>query len=191
MSRNVQQQLWELAEPVVLARNLHLVELEYVRQKEWVVRLFLERPDVTIIPGLGVAPGEGIGLGECAEVGRELSALLDVADVVHHEYRLEVSSPGVQRPLRKLDDFVKFCGCQVRVKSFSPVAAIEPKGASPSRNFFGILEQVDRDLEHIEVTVDGRRYHIPLEQITKAHIEPDMDQWMALAIKKRKEAEEA
>lgn len=191
MSQSVQKQLWSLIEPVVAARDLELVELEYVRQSGWVVRLFIERPNVTIIPGLGVAPGEGIGLDDCSEVSRELSALLDIEDVVPHEYRLEVSSPGVQRPLRKPEDFEKFRGCQVRVKSFSPVAAVEPEGAAPGRNFFGTLEQISPDGEHIEVVVDGRRYHIPLAQISKAHLEPDMDEWMALAMKKRKEAKGA
>ncbi|TNE44385.1 MAG: ribosome maturation factor RimP [Deltaproteobacteria bacterium] len=189
VSQSMEQQLWALIEPVVVDHGFELVELEYVRQKEWLVRLFIERPNVTIVPGLGVAPGEGVGLDDCAKVSRELSAILDVEDVVSHQYRLEVSSPGVQRPLRKWKDYEAFLGCEVKVRSFGPIAAVEPDGANPSRNFSGVLDAVDRDKETIELLVDNRRYRIPLNQIAKAHLDPDMEEWMALAKKRRKESQ--
>lgn len=185
----MERQLWALVEPVVVDHGYELVELEYVRQKDWLVRLFIERPNVTIVPGLGVAPGEGIGLDDCAKVSRELSAVLDVEDVVPHQYRLEVSSPGVQRPLRKMKDFELFLGCQVKVRSFGPIAAVDPEGANPSRNFSGSLDAVNSENEHIEVLVDNRRYQIPLNQVAKAHLDPDMEEWMSLAKQRRKESQ--
>lgn len=186
--QQIQQKLWDLLTPVVATYGLELVEVEYVLQQQWTVRLMIERVDVAIIPGFGVAPGEGVGIDECAEISREVSALLDVEDVIPHAYRLEISSPGVNRPLRHMHDFVKFCGCDVRVRCQNLIPATEPEGASPSRNIVGKLHQVDTDKEQIEVIVDGRRYIIPFHQITKAHLEPDMDEWMALSMKLRKES---
>lgn len=190
-TQHIQQRLWDLLEPLVSAHGLELVEVEYLLQHQWTVRLMIDRANVTIIPGFGVAPGEGVGIDECAEISREVSALLDVEDVIPHTYQLEVSSPGVQRPLRKLQDFIKFCGCDVRVRSKNLIPATEPEGAFPSKNFAGKLQQVNVEMGWIEVMVDGRSYHIPVDQISKAHLDPDMDEWMALSMKLRKESHTA
>lgn len=176
---DIRQALWELAEPIVQAVGHELIEVEYLREQRWVVRLFIERPGLEIVEGAGVIPGKGVGLEDCAQVSRDLSAVLDVEDILPHAFSLEVSSPGARRPLRKPEDFKKFLGFRVRVRTQEQITATVPEGEYPSRNMIGILEEVAD--ETIRVNVDKRQYHIPFSQINRAHIEPDMELWMSLA----------
>jgi ribosome maturation factor RimP len=184
-NKDIRAKLWGIVAPVVEGKGLDLLEIEYLRERHWVLRVYVDRRDIEIVPGLGVAPGFGINLDDCVEISRELSAVLDLENFISHTYHLEVSSAGVQRPLRKLSDFQKFCGCRVRVRTDIPICTIEPPGINPSRNFLGLLEHADN--EEIELCVDKQRYRIVLSQILQARLEPDMDQWMSLAVKKRKE----
>lgn len=185
MTSSMRQTLWALAEPIVQAAGYDLVELEYLREQRWVVRLFIERPGLDIIENVGVAPGNGVGLEDCARVSRELSAVLDVEDVVPHAFSLEVSSPGVRRPLRKVEDFRAFLGFRVRVKTQKQLQAVQPDGGFPSKNLIGLLE--DATDEHAAIRVDNRLYHAPYDLIFRAHIEPDMELWMSLAKQSRDE----
>ena len=186
MDLALHQQLWSLLEPVVGAMGFDLVEIEYLHQKDWVLRVFIDLPDLEVVPGLGVVPGAGVGLGDCVEVSRELSALLDVEDLIPHSYRLEVSSPGARRPLRKPSDFRRFVGCPMSVRTRSailPEAATE--ASSARRKLRGELTAADSDA--ICIVLDAGLYRIPYQEIVKAQLEPDMERWMSLAIRKRKE----
>lgn len=186
MSQSTQRKLYELIEPLVEDAGFELVELEYQREQGWVLRLYIERPNLPVIKEVGVAPGQGVTLDECSDISRQVSALLDVEDVIPHQYTLQVSSPGVQRPLRKEQDFQRFCGCRVRVKTYEPIPAEEQEGKKtpkPSRNMLGDLAEVTETA--FVVDVQGNHFHVPFDKVARAHLDPDMDLWMQAAKKVR------
>ena len=97
------------AEPLVADLGMELVDVEYRREGHgWVLRFFIDKEG-------------GIGVDDCAKVSREISAYLEVEDLVAHAYHLEVSSPGLERPLKKKEDFVRFIDRQIRIKLRQPV----------------------------------------------------------------------
>ena len=151
-------ELWSLVEPHVRGAGLGLVELEFGREAGgWVVRVFVDRDDE--------AEGQGAGVSheDCERVSRDLSAALDVADKISHAYRLEVSSPGIARPLRRERDFRRFKGQQVRIRTADPVDG--------RRNFSGTLDGAQDGLVNVEC--EGRRYVIPTAGIVRASLVPD------------------
>jgi ribosome maturation factor RimP len=149
-----------LVEPVVRAEGLELIELEYVREPAgWVLRLFVDRPgrDPTSKEG-------GVGLEECARVSHAVETALEVEDLVPHAYSLEVSSPGINRPLRRAEHFAKVVGQRVKVKTYGPV------GQPPRKSFSGVLLQ--SGASDITVQVEGGgAFHIPLRDIAKANLD--------------------
>ncbi len=101
--------LWEIIEPVVTAEGMELVEVEFQREtRGWVLRLYIDRPD-------------GVTLEDCVSVSRQVGDVLDVKDPIDHPYHLEVSSPGLDRPLRKPKDFERFSGSSVKLTLSEPV----------------------------------------------------------------------
>lgn len=151
------QELWTLAEPYVRDAGFDLVEVQSGRESTgWVVRLFIDRPQ-------GV---EGaIGHEDCERVSRDLSAALDVADIIPHAYQLEVSSPGLDRPLRRERDFARFAGQSARIRL---VAGVEGR-----RNFSGTIRGAKDG--HVEIECDGRSYQLPIDDIAKANLVPDWE----------------
>jgi ribosome maturation factor RimP len=161
--RNEVQQLWQLAEPPIVGAGLELVELDFNREAEgWVLRVFIDLP---WFEGQPVEPGKGISFEECERVSRDLSAALDVADAITHAYRLEVSSPGIDRPLRRARDFQRFAGRQAKVRTVDMVDG--------RRNFSGTIRGAAGDV--VEVECDGRPYQIPVATIARAHLVPDWE----------------
>jgi ribosome maturation factor RimP len=157
------EQLWQLAEPHIAGAGLELVELDFNREAEgWVLRAYIDRPWQ---PGSPDDSSHGISFEECERVSRDLSAALDVADAITHAYRLEVSSPGIDRPLRRSRDFQRFAGQKVKVRT---VDAVEGR-----RNFSGTIRGANGDA--VEVECDGRTYQIPLDVIARAHLVPDWE----------------
>jgi ribosome maturation factor RimP len=146
-----------LVDPLVRAEGLELVELEYVREPAgWVLRLFIDRPGRDPLSKEG-----GIGLEECTRVSHAVETALEVEDLVPHAYSLEVSSPGINRPLRRPEHFAKVVGHRVKVKTYGPV------GQPPRKSFTGTLEQVGAS--DITVQVEGGGpFHIPFRDIAKA-----------------------
>jgi ribosome maturation factor RimP len=167
MRREVEQ-LWQLAEPHIVGAGLELVELDFNREAEgWVLRVYIDRPWQ---PTEGSDPVEadvsrGISFDECERVSRDLSAALDVADAITHAYRLEVSSPGIERPLRRPRDFQRFAGQKVKVRT---VEMVEGR-----RNFSGTIRGANGDV--VEVECDGRHYQLPVNVIARAHLVPDWE----------------
>jgi ribosome maturation factor RimP len=163
----------EVAEPLLAAEGYELVDLEYVREREgWVLRLFIDRLDHT--PGLpnpkkaDAPPGSGVGIEDCTKASHAVETALDVEDFIPQEYSLEVSSPGLDRPLKKPEHFVKSLGKKVKVKTFGPLALRE--GEPPRKNFSGVLSEVDG--EAVVVTVEGAgAFRIPMKEIAKANLE--------------------
>jgi ribosome maturation factor RimP len=140
--------VWKLLEPVIEVEGLELLEVEYRRESPgWVLRLFLDRP-------------EGITVEHCAQMSRVLGDLLDVADVISNPYHLEVSSPGLNRPLRKPGHFLKQLGRVVEVRTQLPI--------NNRRSFKGTLRAADD--HQVAVDCDGHLFEIALADIERARL---------------------
>lgn len=146
-----------LAQEAAALSECELVDLQYVKEgREWFLRLFLER--------MG---GDSPTIEDCVKVSDRLEGLLDVHDVILQAYRLEVSSPGVNRVLKKREDFIRFTGRLVAVKTYEAhVVGTEAKGR---RLFKGHLGELEGEL--VVLMVDGQRVEIPLQNIAKANLE--------------------
>ena len=154
--------MWLLAEPYVRDAGFDLIEVQYGREPSgWVVRLFIDSPAVA---GAG-AMSTGVGLDDCERVSRDVSAALDVADSIPHAYQLEVSSPGLDRPLRRERDFARFAGESARIRLID--------GVEGRRNFLGTL-QAAKD-GRVEIACDGRSYSLPIDDIQRANLVPDWE----------------
>jgi len=152
-----------LVEPLVRAEGFELIDLQYLREPTgWVLRLFIDRPGHDPMSREG-----GVGLDECAAVSRALDTTLDVEDVVPHAYSLEVSSPGINRALRRPEHFRRVLGKRVKVKTFGPV------GQPPRKSFTGTL--LESSGSEITVQVEGGgAFHIPLQDIAKANLDVEV-----------------
>lgn len=151
-TRHISEIVMDLVEPVAIERGLDLVDVEYQpKGRHSVLRLYLDREG-------------GVSLDDLAEVSREVSDVLDAHDAVPGQYTLECSSPGVNRRLRKPDDFTRFCGKPVRIRTSTPIAG--------SRNFTGLLVASTGEAIEIEDASRGR-VEVPLRSIEHAHYEHD------------------
>jgi ribosome maturation factor RimP len=131
--------------------------VEWAREgPSYVLRLYLDRPG-------------GVSIDHCQEVSRIVEPVLDVEDFIEPAYNLEVSSPGLERPLRKPRDFERFAGQRVHVKTFGPIDT--PQG--PRKNWTGTLKGYREG--SVEIEVDGRLYELPHDKIAKAHLECDFE----------------
>ena len=167
--RTEPQELWSLVEPPIQGAGLDLIELQWNREGEgWVLRVYIDRPAPPHLPGASAPPADvlpqiAVSHEDCERVSRDLSAALDVADVIHHTYRLEVSSPGIDRPLRREQDFRRFSGQEVKIRCTEP--------SEGRRNFSGTLRGAQNG--QVEVDCDGRVYHLPIATIARANLVPD------------------
>lgn len=176
------QNLWNVVEPYVKDAGFDLVEVQSGREPSgWIVRLFIDQPASQGRQSEGVSEGdsgdpslEGVSHHDCERVSRDVSAALDVADLIPHAYELEVSSPGLDRPLRRAVDFSRFAGREARIRM--------TEGVEGRRNFSGRLVRVEaapasgQSDDHTGVVViecDGRTYHLPIEDVAKANLVPD------------------
>ncbi len=151
---DIQEEIKKLAEPLLLHEGLELVDVEYrMENGQWVVRVFIDKDG-------------GVTLGDCAKVSRELGNLLDIKDTIIHEYNLEVSSPGLDRPLVKEIDFLKNKGKKVKIKVAEKI--------DNRRNFTGILVKVVGDDVILEGE-EGDQWRIPFANIDKARLVYDFD----------------
>src|ERR1700722_11367136 len=142
-----------LAEPLARSLGLELVDIEYLREgPSWILRIFIDKPG-------------GVNLDDCSSFSHALGPALDVDEVVGTAYSLEVSSPGLERPLKKPRDFERFAGKRIKVKTFAPL----PSAAGPGqKNFQGVLLGLKGDL--VELEAEGKPVQIPLSAIAKAHL---------------------
>jgi ribosome maturation factor RimP len=165
-------ELWKLIEPYTAGAGFDLVELQWGRDGGgWALRIFIDRPftpgDGPRLPGASepdpLFGRPAVGHEDCERVSRDVSAALDVADIIPHEYVLEVSSPGLDRPLRREQDFRRFAGQQVKIRTSEPVEG--------RKNFAGTL--VGAQAGVAEVSADGRSYRVPIDLVAKANLVPD------------------
>lgn len=106
-----------VAERVAASRGLELFDVQYRRESHgWMLRVFVDRPGTPVRPGrAGVTVGDGVTVQDCQQVSDDLGTVLDVEDVIDHRYTLEVSSPGLDRPLRTAADYERFSGCLAKM----------------------------------------------------------------------------
>lgn len=151
-----QELLLGLFEPVVQALGCELWGLEYMNQggKHTTLRIYIDRFDGDKNPG--------VSLDDCEQVSRQLAGILDVEDPISGEYTLEVSSPGLDRPLYNLDQYKRFVGSQVAIRLRM---AFEGR-----RNFTGQLSGVED--QDVVVVVDKHEYLLPVDWIEKAKVVP-------------------
>lgn len=140
--------IWVLAEPLCRSEGIEVVHVEFQREQGGrTLRLYIDKPG-------------GITLDNCTDISRQLGDVLDVKLETELSYRLEVSSPGLDRPLGKLKDFERFEGQRVKIRTNLAI--------NGQKRFTGVLEGIDGT--DIRLLVNRQSIAIPFEQITKAQV---------------------
>jgi len=151
MTGEVVERVKSVAVPLFTELGLELVDVEFRREASgWILRLYLDKPG-------------GVTLGDCQRVSGELSDLLDIENLIDHPYTLEVSSPGLNRPLRLESDFLRFVGQRARVSTSQAVAG--------QRRFLGVLRGCEDGRVLLE-REDGTIALIPYALIVKSRLDP-------------------
>ena len=146
--QEVVKQVWSLAEPLCESEGLELIQVEYQRESAGrIMRLYVDKPG-------------GIVLDDCVGISRQMGDILDVnlADV--GPYNLEVTSPGAERPLAKKQDFAKFEGSRVKIKTYQSL--------NGRKNFNGVLMGISAD--EVSLKIDDGIITIAYADISKAHL---------------------
>ncbi|RIU96331.1 ribosome maturation factor RimP [Oceanobacillus picturae] len=152
MSSQVIKTTEELLRPILEPKNLELVDVEYVKEgKNWFLRVYIDKPG-------------GVDITECGEVSEELSEKLDNTDPIKEAYFLEVSSPGVERPLKTQEDFKNNVNNNIFVKLYEPIEG--------EKEYEGILKSFDNHLLTIEYKEKTRKKQVelPYDKIAKARL---------------------
>ena len=143
------QDLTQLFEPVIETMGYELVGVEFERGGgHGTLRVYIDRED-------------GVSLDDCAAISHQISGILDVEEPIQQAYDLEISSPGIDRPLFKLADYARFAGQTARIR-----LAVAQQGR---RNFKGELKGVT-DADCISIEVDGEVYDLPYADIARANL---------------------
>ncbi len=149
MAETVIKQVETVVLPVLEELGFELVEVQYRREQSgWVLRLIIDKQD-------------GISLGDCAAVSREISQLLDIEDFIDQAYNLEVSSPGLNRPLKSMAEFERFVGRLAKIKTIEPIA--------DEHVFIGKINKTEG--ESIVLEVGTKEVTILFSQVARARLE--------------------
>ena len=145
---SVSQAVMGLIEPVLSIEGLELVDVEYKKEgKNWVLRIFIDKEG-------------GVTVADCQKVSHLTGDLIEVEETIITPYSLEVSSPGLDRVLKREKDFLKFKGKQIRLHSLCTI--------NNRRKFIGILADFKDQTVFLEL--DGKLLEIPLRQVGKANL---------------------
>ena len=137
-----------LVSPLLDDMGLELVDVEYLTERgRWILRIYIDKPG-------------GVTIDDCVEASNEVGALLDVKDIIPVHYVLEVSSPGLDRPLKKEKDFLRFVGEKIKVRMKHDVYG--------RKNFTGVFRRYERGILYVEV--DGNIFSLPRADIAKANL---------------------
>ena len=138
----------ELAQPIVDELGLELVDVEFKKEGgNWYLRVFIDK-------------AEGISHEDCQAVSQQLSNAIDEQDPIEQAYFLEVSSPGLERPLKKPEDFDKFRGAMVYITTYTPIDSC--------KTFQGKLEGLEEG--NVILMVEEKRLLIPYEKVASARL---------------------
>jgi len=150
---NLDPRVQEIIERVTTREGLELVHAEMTGGRgNAILRIYIDKPG-------------GVNHADCATVSDQVGLILDVEDLIPHQYTLEVASPGLDRGLYKAADYERFAGNSAHVKLSEPIAG--------QRNFHGTLIGLDREGDPAVLLEDetGTRHRLPLARIIKAHVE--------------------
>ena len=149
MSKSVSETIAAIIEPIIDQMGMELVEVEFKKEQDrWVLRVFIDCEG-------------GVQLKDCERVSREIGPVLDVEDPVVHPFTLEVSSPGLERPLKKPVDFERFKGKLARIKLYTPIDG--------EKTVHAHIQAVEAD--GIILDKGGETIRIPFTKIAKANLE--------------------
>jgi ribosome maturation factor RimP len=144
----ITDEIWNLLRPLVTSEGLEILEIEYRRESiGWVLRIYLDNE-------------KGVSVDDCAAISRIAGDVLDVADLIPNAYNLEVSSPGLDRPLRRWEHFQRYTGDIVEIRTTSPL--------QDRKNFKGLLKEASP--EQVVIESDGKSHIIPLLLIERARL---------------------
>jgi len=146
------EQIKKMAQPLADESGLELVDVEYKTGGNF-LRIFIDRP------------GKGVSMDDCGSLSRKLSAELDINDPIPHHYNLEVSSPGLDRPLKREADFVRHAGKAAKVILSQPL--------NGQNTFVGQLGEVQNGMVRLGLK-DLESVWLPLNQIKKAQLEVEI-----------------
>ena len=149
----ITKQVSDLIEPILDEIGFALVDVEYLSDRgRWVLRIYIDKDG-------------GVTIDDCVKATRELGDLIDIKNIIEHEYVLEVSSPGLNRPLKKEADFIHAIGKKVKIKTVMPV--------NGRRNFMGYLKDFKDHALYIES--EGELITLAWADIEKANMVYEFD----------------
>lgn len=138
----------EMAHEIAEDQGVEVVDVEYVKERgEYFLRVFIDKPS-------------GVGLQDCQAFSEVLSDRLDEVDPIPGSYSLEISSPGLERPLKKRGDYQRFAGRKIRLRTFAPIDG--------RKNWQGTLLGLEE--EQVLLEVDGETVKLPLESVARARL---------------------
>ena len=145
-----------LVEPLLSGFGMEMVDVEFQFERgRWILRVFIDKQG-------------GVTIDDCASISRELGDLIEAENIINLSYVLEVSSPGLNRPLRKEDDFIRSIGKMVQLKMSRPI--------NKRRNFAGRLTNVSKGMISL-VLEDNNLVELPLTEIDKARLKYEFDNY--------------
>lgn len=140
----------ELLTPILLSGGFELVDVEYKQEGgTFFLRVFIDKEG-------------GLSLDDCALVNEELGTILDVEDVIPNEYTLEVSSPGVERPLKKIEDYKRFAGQRARLKLYKPLEG--------KKDIVGVIDSVEDSRIRLIEDKTNTSIEVDLKDIAKSNL---------------------
>ena len=147
----IEDKVAQLVEPLLAGTALDLVDVEYVQERDWYLRIFIDKAG-------------GIGIDDCEQLSRSVEPILDEADFLKQAYYLEVSSPGLDRVLRRDKDYVRYAGKLVDVKFYRPREGLKALTATLRGLQDGVLL----------VEYQGKEIAYPQEEIAQVRLHIDM-----------------
>ena len=155
-AKEIEALITEMVEPILKDTDLMLVDVEYVREKDWYLRIFIDKPG-------------GVEIDDCQLVSEKLTEILDAKDPIPDKYYLEVSSPGIDRPLKKDSDFEAAYGTKVDIEFTTPWEGLQ--------ELVGVLVSHDADVIEVRKIIKGKEFKNPVKLDRKqiALVRPHID----------------
>lgn len=162
---DLQRRLRDLLTATVERLGYDLVAVEWTGSTRGrVLRLSIDKPG-------------GVDADDCARTSEQVSPLLDAEDPIEGRYTLEVSSPGIERPVQRPQDYARFRGFRVKLRLIE--GHIPPGGGAPRRRYTGTIGPIEDD--ELVLTVDGKDHRVPLDAIESAHLALTLEEFQKLA----------